>query len=163
MDNFNLSKYLKNNPLLKSKNKVNESIGGYRDIPALIEMEEMDPRDNYDQNDIESRSDFYRQKGGATFGENDPTYYDDDYGMEKPEEEVTHYFTLTDDELQIARKLAKDNYPNIYVGKIAVKIGGKMTSPGNVAVTGPKTEVENFEKDMEDLDSESMGEETLDY
>jgi hypothetical protein len=147
MDNFNLSKYLKNNPLLKSKNKVNESIGGYRDIPALKEA---------------NPSDFYTQKGGATFGENDPTYYDDNYGKEKPEEEVTHYFTLTDDELQTARELAS-KYPNIYVGKTAVKIGGKMTSPGNVAVTGPKNEVENFEKDMEDLDSESMGEENLDY
>jgi hypothetical protein len=94
--------------------------------------------------------------------ENDPTYYDDNYGMEKPEEEVTHYFTLTDDELQTARELAS-KYPNIYVGKTAVQIGGKMASPGNVAVTGPKNEVENFEKDMEDLDSESMQEENLDY
>lgn len=30
MDNFNLSKYLKNNPLLKQKGRVNESIGGFK-------------------------------------------------------------------------------------------------------------------------------------
>jgi hypothetical protein len=133
MDNFNLSKYLKNNPLLKSKNKVNESIGGYRDIPALREMEE-----------------------------NDPTYYDDNYGMEKPEKEVTNYFTLTDDELQTARKLAS-KYPNIYVGKTA-----KAPAKGlNVVVSGPKNEVDNFEKDMEDFydkqPTKSTEEDDLDY
>jgi hypothetical protein len=161
MDNFNLSKYLKNNPLLKSKNKVNESIGGYRDIPALREMEEMDPRDHYDQNDIESSRDFNRQKGGSTAGENDPTYYNRNYGMKKPEEEVTNYYTLTDDELQTARELAKDNYPNIYVGRVPLG-----QNKDRVAVTGPKTEVDNFEKDMENIDWESTKpteEDDLDY
>jgi hypothetical protein len=123
MDNFNFSKYLKNNPLLKSKNKINESIGGYRDIPALREMQG-----------------------------NDPTYYDNNYGMKKSEKEVTHYFTLTDDEFETARELAS-KYPNINIRKTFVKIGRKMTSPGNVAVSGPKNEVENFEKDMEDYDN----------
>lgn len=41
MDNFNLSKYLKNNPLLKQKGRVNESIGGYRDIKPSKNMFEM--------------------------------------------------------------------------------------------------------------------------